>query len=227
DDLLWLLDTAMAADGLILSAPIYFLAPSAAIKLVLDRLLMLAGRLQQALPLPRPALTIATAGLYERRGVALPYLNALAFALGYRPIDSLLAIAPGPGEVLLDEALMRQVLLGGRRVGRGELEPAPTPTNVCPTCRGDAFVLDGSHAVCPICGQQAEISLVQGGIHLVFGRVGADDHHWDPEALHRHIVDWVVASGPRFLARREEIKARRAPFREVDVEWVCPPRHRI
>ncbi|HSJ54914.1 MAG TPA: flavodoxin family protein, partial [Anaerolineae bacterium] len=73
DDLYWLLDTMAASGGLVLSAPTYFLAPTAAVKLVLDRLLVLAGRHDQAPPLSRPAVTLATAGLEEWRGLVLPY----------------------------------------------------------------------------------------------------------------------------------------------------------
>jgi hypothetical protein len=37
------------------------------------------------------------------------------------------------------------------------------------------------------------------------------------------MVDWVAATGPRFLARRDEIKNRRRTFRRMEVEWLCPP----
>lgn len=224
DDLYWLLDTLEAAGGLALSAPTYFLAPAAAIKLVLDRLLVLAGRHDRALPQSRPAVTIVTAGLEQWRGVALPYLNALAAATGFRPIDSTLAVAPGPGEVLLDDGLMDWAWAAGRRLGRGELEPGPIPANVCPTCRCDAFVLAGDGATCPICGQRAGIRLVDGKLALHFEPQAESEQRWSPEGLQRHIEDWVVATGPRFLAHRQEIRARRAPFRQAQLEWLAPPR---
>ena len=34
---------------------------------------------------------------------------------------------------------------------------------------------------------------------------------------------WVRATGPRFMAQRSEIKARRRPYRAKDLEWICPP----
>jgi hypothetical protein len=223
DDLYWLLDTMAAAEGLALSAPTYFLGPSAAIKLVLDRLLVLAGRREEALPLARPAVTIATAGLEKWRGLVLPYLNALAAATGFRPIESLLAVAPGPGEVLLDDDLMERARAAGRRLGRGELEPAPAPPNVCPTCRSDVFVLEGAIATCPICGQRAGIALLDGELALHFEPQTEAEQRWSPQGLQRHIEDWVVATGPRFLAHRQEIRARRAPFRQMELEWLVPP----
>jgi multimeric flavodoxin WrbA len=223
DDLSWLLETIDGAGALVLAAPTYFLGPAAVVKLVMDRLLMVAGQLDREVPPPRPAVTIATAGLAGWRGVTLPYLNALVAAFGFQPIESRTAVAPGPGEVLLDEELMAWAAAAGRRLGRGELEPAPAPASVCPICRCDAFTLDGGRAACPICGRQATVSHEGQALRLEFDPAGQDDHRWTPEALRKHIVEWVMATGPRFMERRQEIKARRRPYREADIGWLCPP----
>jgi hypothetical protein len=37
------------------------------------------------------------------------------------------------------------------------------------------------------------------------------------------MVEWVQATGPRFLARRQEIKVKRRPYRAMEVGWLCPP----
>ena len=229
DDMAWLLEAIGAAGGLVLAAPTYFLGPAAVVKLVLDRLLMVAGRVDGALRPSRPAVTLATAGLQGWRGVTLPYLNALVTALGYRPIQSLTAIAPGPGEVLLDEVLMARALAAGRRLGQGELEPAPAPANVCPVCRCDSFVLSGDRAICPICDQEATIEWEGHGVKLHFfptdpaGGVSGAHQRWTPEGLRTHMSEWVMATGPRFLAQRREIKARRKPYRQMDCDWLRPP----
>ncbi|MFN2290560.1 MAG: flavodoxin family protein [Anaerolineae bacterium] len=223
DDMPWLIDTIQAADGVVLAAPTYFLGPAATVKLVLDRLLMVTGRLDQDLPDPRPAITIATAGLEGWRGVTLPYLNALVGAFGYQPIESLTAIAPGPGEVLLDTALMERVQAAGRRLGLGALAPPPSAPNTCPTCHSDAFVLRNDHAVCPICGRAAKLRLGERGVELDFEAGIGTDTRWTPEGLRHHMVDWVAATGPRFLARRAEIKSRRRPFRSMKPKWLGPP----
>jgi hypothetical protein len=222
DDMGWLIETVAAADGLVLAAPTYFLGPAAVIKLVLDRMLMVTGQLDEALPRPRPAITAVTAGLEDWRGVTLPFLNALVAAFGFRPIESLAAIAPGPGEVLLDEGLMAQALAAGRRLARGELETAPGPPNTCPICRCDSFTLKGNRAVCPICGREATIQQVGDDVRLHFDPASNTNHRWTPERLRSHMTEWVMATGPRFLARREEIKARRRTYRETDIPWLCP-----
>jgi multimeric flavodoxin WrbA len=228
DDMDWLIEVVEAADGLVLAAPTYFLGPAAVSKLVLDRLLMVTGRVDRELTLRGPAITVATAGLEGWRGVTLPYLNALVAAFGYRPIERLTAIAPGPGEVLLNEGLMARLLAAGRRLGRGEMQPSPAPQNACPTCCCDAFVLHGIRAVCPICGQEATLELDGGGIQFRFdsqdaGQSAAGGYHrWTPEGLRAHMTDWVMATGPRFLAHRAEIKARRKAYREEEVGWLWP-----
>ena len=223
DDMVWLVGAIQAAGALVLAAPTYFLGPAAVIKLVLDRLLMVTGRIETDLPAPRPAVTIATAGLGDWRGVTLPYLNAAVGALGYRTIDSLNAIAPGPGEVLLDDELMARALTAGRRLGRGELEPSPVPPNVCPTCHCDSFIVRGNLAICPICGREALVAPSEGTITLCFDKVSGTNHRWTPGALRRHMSEWVMATGPRFMELRSEIKARRGPHRKVDISWLCPP----
>jgi NAD(P)H-dependent FMN reductase len=223
DDMAWLVKAMQAAEGLVLVAPTYFLGPAAVVKLALDRLLMVTGRVDDNLPPIRPAVTIATAGLQDWGGVTLPYLNALVSAFGYRPIESFTAIAPGPGEILLDEELMGRALVAGRRLGRGDLEPAAAPPDVCPTCRCDSFTLCGDRAICPICGREATIEPQGDRVHLRFDPVVGTDHRWAPEGLRRHMIEWVMATGPRFAANHQEIKSRRRPYREMDIGWLCPP----
>jgi multimeric flavodoxin WrbA len=222
DDMAWLVDAVRAVDALVLAAPTYFLGPAAVVKLVLDRLLMVTSQVEENRPPLRPAVTIIVAGLNDWRGVSLPYLNALAAAFGFRPIESLTAVAPGPGEVLLDDDLMAVALAAGQRLGRGELDPAPAPAGVCPICRCESFILEGDRAICPICARQATIQKEAGTLRLHFDSDGASDHRWTPERLREHMEEWVRATGPRFLARRAEIKSRRMPYRALDVDWLRP-----
>lgn len=223
DDMAWLIDSIQEADGLVLAAPTYFLGPAAVIKLVLDRLLMVAGRADESAPAPRPAITLATAGLHNWRGVTLPYLNALVAAFGFRTIESATAVAAGPGEVLLDEELMADVMVAGRRVARGDMESSSVAANVCPVCRCDAFLLDGTQATCPICGLKAAIEEGDDGLLLRFDATRPTAHRWTPEALRNHMVDWVMATGPRYMAKRADIKILRRRYREMDINWIHPP----
>jgi len=200
DDMAWLITTIQAAGALVVAAPIYWLGPAAKIKLVL-----------------------VAAGLEGWRGVALPFLNALVAGFGYRPVDSFVAVSPGPGEVLLDDKLMSRMWSGGRLLARQEVEPAPPASTACPVCHCEAFVLAGSRATCPICGREGTVEMEGGILRLRFGPVEGRQR-WTPEGLRAHMVDWVQATGPRYMSHRAEIKARRVPYREMQVEWLCPPR---
>lgn len=223
DDMAWLIETIQAAGALVLAAPIYWLGPAAQIKLVLDRLLMVTGRVDQPLPAPRPAVTVATAGLEGWRGVALPFLNALAAGFGFRPVHSLVAVAPGPGEVLLNDELMGRLWVAGGRLARQELETGQPESMACPICHCEAFALAGGRATCPICGHSARVELHGTAIRLQFDPVEAPAR-WTPEGLRAHMVDWVQATGPRYVAHRAEIKARRTPYHQMQVDWLHPTR---
>jgi len=241
DDLAWLLAQAQASDALLLAAPTYFLGPAATVKLVIDRLLMRATTLaaqaaenqpgegsepSPGLREPSPGLgkvgaAIAVCGVQEWRGMTLPYLVSLVQGLGFPPLDGFHAYAPGPGEVLLDEALMARVHHLGRRLALGQAESRPPEEeNVCPTCRGDAFVLRGDVAICPICGQEAWVAVQDGHVHLAFAE--NEGGRWTEEGLVAFLNDWVIPSAGRFLAHRQEIKARRQRLEAMEMPWLRP-----
>ena len=37
------------------------------------------------------------------------------------------------------------------------------------------------------------------------------------------MIEWVMATGPRYQAHRAEIKARRQPYRDREIDWLRPP----
>jgi len=232
DDLAWLLAQAQASDALLLTAPTYFLGPAATVKLVIDRLLMRASTLVAQAAEDKPGegsepspgwrkvgAAIAVCGVQEWRGMTLPYLVSLVQGLGFPPLDGFYAYAPGPGEVLLDEALMARVHHLGRRLALGQAESRPPEEeNVCPTCRSDAFVLRGDVAICPICGQEAWVAMQDGHVHLAFAE--NEGGRWTEEGLVAFLNDWVIPSAGRFLAHRQEIKARRQRLEAVEMPWL-------
>jgi multimeric flavodoxin WrbA len=238
DDLAWLLEQVQASDALLLTAPTYFLGPAATVKLVIDRLLMRASTLaaQAAAPAaenrpgegsePAPGLrkvgaAIAVCGVQEWRGVTLSFLVSLVQGLGFPPLDGFYAYAPGPGEVLLDEALMARVHHLGQRLALGRVERlSPDEENVCPTCRGDAFVLRGDVAICPICGQEAWVAVPDGHVRLAFA--AEEGGRWSEQGLAEFLNDWVIPSAGRFLEHRQEIKARRQHLETMEVPWLRP-----
>ncbi len=237
DDMAWLLEQVQASDALLLTSPTYFLGPAATVKLVIDRLLMRASTLAAPVAEEAPrqvGAAIAVCGVQEWRGVTLSFLGSLVQGLGVPPLDGFYAYAPGPGEVLLDEALMARVHQLGQRLSRyitanamyrdlalGKAEHlSPEEENVCPTCHGDAFVLRGDVAICPICGQEAWVAVQDGHVHLAFA--SSEGGRWSEQGLAEFLNDWVIPSAGRFLEHRQEIKARRQHLEAMEVPWLRP-----
>jgi len=234
DDMAWLLEQAQASDALLLAAPTYFLGPTATVTLLIDRLLMRATTLAAQAAEDKPGegsepspgwrkvgAAIAVCGQQDWRGMTLPYLVSLVQGLGFSPLDGFYAYAPGPGEVLLDEALMARVHHLGRRLAHGQAESRPPEEeNVCPTCRSDAFVLRGDVAICPICGREAWIAMPDGHVRLAFA---ADEGgRWTEQGLVEFLNDWVIPSAGRFLEHRHEVKARRQRLEAMPIPWLRP-----
>ena len=219
DDLSFLLEQVADADAVIVTAPTYFLGPSAQVKRILDRQLIWTSQKDWAESPPRPAIAMTTASLPSWRGTAAPFNNALALGLRCRLLGSMTAYAPGPGEVLLQpDALARARDLGRRLL---TLEAMPLSEGVCPVCGADFFRIEGSRVECPICGQAGEIHNTDGGHTLQFHAPNPEGR-WSQRGLYDHAQDWIIPSGERFMSRRFEVKAQRTRYEGQEVEWIRP-----
>lgn len=218
DDMEWFLAQVRESDALILSAPTYMFGPAAIVKLLLDRLLMLTPCFGEEPT--RAGAAIAVSGRRDWRGVTQPFLNALVMGLGFRLVDSLYVHRPGPGEVLLDDGVIARIHELGRRVAHGE-GGKPPEGNICPCCYGDFFVLEGRKAICPLCGLEADIE-VDSQVRLSFD-LEVEPFPWSYAWQKEHVEGWIRPTAPRFLAHREEIKARRKRYREMGEVWIEVP----
>lgn len=209
DDMPALIERLRAADAALLAAPTYILGPPGAVKLALDRMLMMVPYLDELAQQPKPGLALSVSGLSPWRGVALPFLVTFLQGFGFTQINSLACYTPGPGEVLLDDALMERVYDLGRQLVQGPTT-SPPAVNVCPVCHSDFFTLSADRATCPMCGLQARIEATADGIRLAFDDSTGYEGHWTPRGMRQFVEEWIIPSGQRFLAHRHEIKARRA-----------------
>lgn len=221
DDMEWFLAKVRESDALVLSAPTYMLGPAAIVKLILDRLLMLTPCFMKGARPTKPGATIALSGRRDLRGVTQPFLNALVMGLGFRLADSLYVHQPGPGEVSLDDEMMVRIHELGRRLALGEGGKSPEG-NICPSCYGDFFVLEGGKATCPLCGLEAAMELVDSQVRLTFD-LGVEPWPWSYAWQKEHVEEWIRPTVPRFLAHREEIKARRKRYQGMDEVWIGAP----
>ena len=97
DDMEFLFEKVMDADGLIIGSPVYFLSPLGILKIVIDRFLMVGSKIAKNLieNKIKRAVTIGTAGL-KNWNLQLPLLNIFPLSIGFRIMGSEMIFAPGP-----------------------------------------------------------------------------------------------------------------------------------
>jgi len=223
DDMAFLLDALVSADCLVVGAPTYVLGPAGVIKMLTDRLFMMATAREPGLR-GRKAGTIATAGIRNWEPFALPLLNILPLSLGYRLFDSFIAHAPGPGEVLLEEGLLTRA----RRLGKlliSDMEPPEereTLEATCPVCRGTAFIIRSSGEIeCSCCSLVGSIADRDGRPSFVPHPGGS--HRWTESAMRAHVDGWIKLTEGRFKDHMREILKRRKAYRETPFQWLRAP----
>jgi multimeric flavodoxin WrbA len=215
DDMEFVLAEMEAAQALILGAPAYGLLPPSQVKAWADRFLMALGRERSSAR--KPAVVVGVAGLADWSRQLLPTLNSLVMAYGYHLVDSLIAYAPSPAEVLLDPRNVARAAEAGRRLRRamaGEDVRPDFGNGRCPVCGADFFRITSAGLECPVC--MAEGQLVEG----VPTFPPAPAHRWEPAALSRHFHDWIRATGPAYLAKRPNIKPVQRAYRAYRSWWV-------
>ena len=222
DDMHQLWEQLQWADGLILSAPTYFLGPSGIIKLLIDRLFEYSLALGQARR--RPAAIIATAGLPQWNPFTMPLLTMLAGVLQLEIVDRMVAYRPGPAEVLLDEETMNRAAALGRQVaeatGKTEFQRwrPEQPGLLCPQC-GTPFIqlVEGDRVECPLCQLRGRLHFGEGAVSVAWDAAGGKNR-WSPEALAEHFSQWVIRTGPVYQKHRTQIQERLGKYREFPIE---------
>jgi len=218
DDMVALLDRMQEADGIILGAPTYILGPQGQVKLVMDRTLMLARRLEDWGR--KKGATIGVAGLPEWAQLMMPCMNYFMFIMNADLVDSMMAFAPGPGQILLDEDNAKRANRLGRNVARalaGNLQDEqrlPRKQDSCPVCHTDLLMLAGPKVECPICRVEGEIEPVDGLLRIRWDSDAMSKHRWTPENRAEHMNEWVLATEEMYGSRKKEIAALRARYKD-------------
>ncbi|HEC57519.1 MAG TPA: flavodoxin family protein [Candidatus Syntrophoarchaeum butanivorans] len=219
DDVEWLFEQMVEADGIILGAPTYFLGAAGIVKLFTDRILQFATRLDRMRG--KVGATIAVAGLPEWEAFTIPILNTCLLALNVRLIGTLMAYAPGPGQILLDEKAVEGAKTIGKRLVSGSKYDGFR--GLCPTCHTDLLRITEDGAVCPVCDAKAAIIIEDGSIRVEYEEETVLNHRWTEEKFEAHLNNWIRATEGMFKARLDEIKALSRKYREYD-RWIDIPR---
>ncbi|MFX1562548.1 MAG: flavodoxin family protein [Promethearchaeota archaeon] len=227
DDMHTLWDQLQWADGIIISAPTYFLGPSGIIKMLMDRLFEFSLQLGQIRR--RPAALIVTAGLREWDPLTMPMLTMLAGILQLDIIEKFTAYRPGPGEVLLDEPVISNASRIGQRIVDSLISPiskeVSTDTqnrNVCIQC-GTPFIqlLEANVVECPLCQAQGYLRPDKENTTIEWGKTSGQNR-WSPQALAKHFAEWVIKTGPVFKKHQARIQELRQRYKTLEIE--NPPR---
>lgn len=211
DDVASFYEEVLAADGLIIGAPTYFLGPTGILKTTLDRAL---GYLPRFAAEPRkPAGVIVTAGLPNWDQLSVPLASQFALTMGGRLVGTLTAYAPGPAQALVDPSNAAAAHRLGQAVATGEA--LPLPPGVCPVCRGRLFTPVGPGEVeCPVClvRGRLEASPDGGPPNVAFPPEAAADHRWTSERLTKHFLEWIVPTRDLFMKDFRAIKEARRRY---------------
>lgn len=218
DDMVMLLDRIQESDGIILGAPTYILGPQGQVKLVMDRVLMLARRIGEWGQ--KKGSTIGVAGHPEWDQLMATCMNYFMFAINTDLVDSMMAYGPGPGQVLLDEEVVQNANRVGRNVVRalsGNLsddERIPQKEDACPICYSDLLKVIGAKVECPVCRVQGEIQAGNGKLRVRWDDDAPSKHRWTPENRAHHMSEWVLATEEMYRARKKEVAELRARYKE-------------
>ena len=213
DDMPSLLDALVEADGLIVGAPTYILAPPGIVKMATDRLieLMHPDRLRGLAARRRASgiLTVATEP-ESWAGFTLPLLKLFCYSALAPPVDWASLKASGPGEVALDEGALEAARRVGANVARflkgADLE-LPTAEGACPICSGRLLeLLEDGRARCPLCGVEGELVQEQGRWVLRVRQEELAKARWTLDSMLKHVLEVIMPTRDRYLARLGEIR---------------------
>ncbi len=214
DDLYFLAEQIQNADAIIFSAPCYVLGPAAITKLIGDRMIALAQYLEHFWG--KPCVIIGTSGISGWEGYTLSALISSARMLGWQVKDAQMFIGALPGEVLEQQSILSRAT----QMGQALFGPASRPSQgQCPTCWSEIWKFpEPGRAICPLCGQEAELEHSPEGIVWKFGPPGK---RYEKEALQEHFHTWLRGKLNEYLVRRKELAEVRNPYKGG--EWLTPP----
>jgi multimeric flavodoxin WrbA len=247
DDLWWLWERLLSADGMVVSAPIFSRTVPARLKLVVDRLLgpnadraiveklvamrhageepAVPFRVDERVLLPRVAGLIAVGGSLtpQWKALALPVMHSLTFSMQTAVVDQFVIGGAGtPKSVVLDDdALARAAQLGrnvARQLGRSfEDAEYVGDPGLCPLCHLDVVELRGRSVACASCGARGRL---------------ADDFSVEWTDLDSSVIsmaekrahyDEILETAQRHAKSREEIDEKAASYEAFD-RLVSPTR---
>lgn len=191
DDIDFLNDKIIEADGLVVAAALYEKAPPSEYKAMCDRLgpshdvailginnmmAMKSGHPENCVPektfITRPVSYIAHGGS-EWTTLGLPNMNMFSISHGFKNVDQL--ELPWDYSLLFNDETIERLKESGRCVARNCGKPESEMTYIgdegyCPICHNNTMVLGkGTDVTCAVCGMRGKLSLdAEGNMHVTY-----------------------------------------------------------
>ncbi len=215
DDLDKVLEAILAADGLVVAAPTYFLGANAALKRFLDRGLSFYARIDRLWA--KPAVGIGIAGIPGREGYTRLAVQSFLKLLLTDVKGVRIAYGALPGEVFRNEGNEKTAEALGNALFGPALPPAGPS---CPLCGGDTFrFLDARRVQCMLCSNTGTMETGAGGPTFAIAP-GPHELFSTREAAVAHL-EWLRGMKERFLEERAGLKSVGAPYRKGG-DWILP-----
>jgi len=190
DDMPFIWEKLMVCDGLIVSMPVYILAPPGYFKLLCDRVLLDVSHLIERKKRGTKTfiderafksrvggfLSVGAAPFSDWVSMGLPLMHCLTFPRQIEIVDQLQVLnAYGPGHVLMDNIVMKRAGKLGRHVAEAMGRPADQvkwmgdAPGTCPMCHSNLMVIGKNlHVECAVCGIKGVFKIVDNTITLIF-----------------------------------------------------------
>jgi len=214
DDLNFIIDKMVKADGIIISTPTYVRGPAAGLKMLGDRVIAIAQHLDEIWQ--KPTIVICTHGPKGDEGYALSATLALTRMIGLGVKDAHSFLGAMPGEAMQTEGNLERVKqMGGALFGEGRRHQ----DGECPYCWSNIWKFSRPDlAVCPICLTEGKLSVNNGKITVEYGDSPTQVFGYD--WLNDHFRADLAAGVKDFQKKREELKQIKDQYKSDGDIWL-------
>jgi len=201
DDFGAVLDAIVAADGVIVAAPVYLLGAHSSLQRFLDRGLQFFRRIEALSG--KPSVGVALAGVRDGEGASLLGVENFIRGMGMEVKGRAVVHAALPGEALLSEEGKAAAGRLAATLFAAEARPSENPS--CTQCGGTYFEFRGGNRIyCLLCGASGTVSSEGDSPRL---STTAPAHSWrGPESRKTHI-EWLIGMKEKFRRDRERLKS--------------------
>lgn len=216
DDLEFIIEKILEADGIIIGTPTYVRGLSASLKLLGERVIAIAQHLDEYYR--KPCVVMVSYGPKGDEGYAYASTLALVRMMGLDVKDACEFLGSMPGEVFATEGNEERAARLGRALFGERRKAVP---GECPYCWSDVWKLKKPGvAVCPMCALEAKIKEVDGKIQYEYGETPT--HVFEYGWLNTHFCSDLSAGVADFKEKKTVLREIRGRYKSDDEVWLKP-----